>query len=140
LSEEVVTPPIGVRDEAKQVIDETHDFDLLNRWAQLPDGELARLATKDAIIVLRRVVDLLADKTQNRTEVSEDSFVETVRAMRELYRRGSRVLGEAIIEAAAYVKQGDFAQAKAIYERFIALCPSAFYTKIAKYHLQRIRN
>lgn len=133
-------PPIGVRDDAKQMIDETHDFDLLNRWAQLPDGELAGLATKDAIIALRRVVGLLADKTQNRTEISEDSFVETVRKMRELYRRGSRGLGEAIIEAATYEKQGDFAQAKAVYERFIALCPSAFYTKIAEYQLRSIRD
>jgi hypothetical protein len=82
------------------MIDKSHDFDLLNRWAQLPDDDLARQATKEAIVVLRRVVSLLADGRQKGTEISEGSFVETVREMRELYRRGSRGLGEAIIEAA----------------------------------------
>jgi hypothetical protein len=116
----------------------TQDFDLLTHWARLTDAELTPLATEEAFDVLRRLAEVLAERDQEETKFTELNFVAMVRNLHDLYRRGSRALGEAIIKASRYEKEGKLADAKRIYEEFLASCPSDFYKRIARHHLSTI--
>ncbi len=114
------------------------DFDLLNHWARLSEAELLAMATDEALDVLRRLAAALSAETE--TNLKQANFVANVRHLHELYRRGSRGLGEAIINASSYEREGKPAEARKIYEEFISSCPSDFYKRIAKHHLDRIRS
>lgn len=119
--------------------DRDHDFDVLDRWAILPDAELEKAITNDAIRTLQRVVSLLGDENQNKKQVvSRDNFISVVREMRMLKKTGSRRLGEAILEASDWLDKNQPAKAKEAYERFLSSCTSKFYRDIAKTQMGKL--
>ena len=118
---------------------QTHDFDLLNRWATLPDSEMEKAISKDSLAVMQRVVHLLADESESeKIVVDNDTFVRLVREMRELYETGSRSLGESILQASEYVDNQEIEKAKEVYHRFLSSCASKFYRDIAKSQLKKL--
>jgi len=115
-----------------------HVFDILNRWAALSDDELARLADETALINIRRVAEMLTDISPRTIEPTEANFATIVREMHDLWRRGSRGLGEAIIKSTEYQRKGDLVAARKVHEVFMSSCPSEFYRTIARYQLSKI--
>lgn len=116
-----------------------HEFDVLNRLANLPDAELQKAITEEAISVLQRVATLLGDENQkNMTVVNRNNFVPVVREMRRLYEIGSLRLGDAILEASDWLDKNQPAKAKEAYERFLSSCTSKFYRDIAKSQMEKL--
>jgi hypothetical protein len=120
------------------VMKQSHEFDLLNQWASLPDDEVEKLITTEAIATLQRVIELLSDESKPKAIVDRGNFVLTVREMRKLYSVGSRLLGEAILEASGWMDKQEPIKAKESYERFLSSCVSKFYRDIARHQLQKI--
>lgn len=118
---------------------ESHEFDLLNRWAALPEAEARKLASPETIAALQLVVNLLSDETKPPKTVTSSNFVTTIREMRKVYVDGSRLLGETVLIASDYADQKDHVRAQEIYEGFLSKCPSKFYRDIAKNMLKKIR-
>jgi hypothetical protein len=117
----------------------THEFDSLNQWASLPDAEIEKLVSDETIDVLQRVVELLSDESQpSNLVVDRGNFVVTVRKMRALYMEGSRLLGDAILEASDWMDKQEPAKAREAYERFLATCKLKFYRRIATNQLRNI--
>ena len=117
---------------------ESHEFDLLNQWASLPDDEIEKLITTEAITTLQRVVELLGDESKPKAVINRGNFVATVRAMRKLYADGSRLLGDAILEASNWMDKQEPVKAKETYERLLSSCVSKFYRDIARNQLWKI--
>jgi hypothetical protein len=116
-----------------------HEFDLLNRWASLSDAQIANIVSEDTIRVLQRVADLLGDESEpGRPTVSPENFISTVRSMRERYAEGSRLLGNAILEASDWIDRNEPSKAREAYERFLSNCKLKFYRKIAANQLRKI--
>ncbi len=120
------------------VMKQPHEFDLLNQWASLSDDEVEKLVTREATAMLQQIVELLSDESKPKTIVDRENFVSTIREMRKLYSDGSRLLGEAILEASDWMDKKEPAKAKETYHRFLSLCVSKFYKDIAKNQLQKI--
>lgn len=116
---------------------ESHELDLLNQWASLPDDEIEKLITAEAIATLQRVVELLGE-SKLKVVVNRGSFVATVREMRKLYADGSRLLGDAILEASDWMDKQEPVKAKETYERLLSSCVSEFYRDIARNQLRKI--
>jgi hypothetical protein len=55
--------------------------------------------------------------------------------MRELYRTGSRSIGETILKASVDLDSQDIEKAKEVYEHFLSSCTSKFYSDLAKRQL-----
>jgi hypothetical protein len=115
-----------------------HDFDSLKQWAELDDAQLEEIATEERIALLQRAVHLLADESTPAPAVNRNSFPAIVRQMWKLYREGSWQLGEAIIKASDLADRAEYAEASAVYERFLSVCKSRFYQDIARIQLKRI--
>jgi len=116
-----------------------HEFDSLNLWASWSDAEIENIISDDTIVVLQRAVQHLSDEVQSsRIIVNRDNFVSTVREMRKLYADGSRLLGQAILEASDWLDKQEPAKAKEVYEHFLSLCASKFYRDIARNQLKKI--
>ncbi len=115
-----------------------HEFDTLNRWATLPDAELQKAITDDAISVLQRIIALLGDENKRNMTVNRNNFVSVVREMRKLYETGSLGLGDAILEASDWLDKNQPAKAKETYERFLSLCTSKFYRDIARSQMEEL--
>ena len=77
----------------------THDFDLLDEWALLPDSQLASIASNESYATLKRLLHLLRDGSTSDQLITEDNFVPLVRELRQLKHEGSRSLGETILRA-----------------------------------------
>lgn len=117
-----------------------HDFDSLNQWATWQDSEIKRVVSADSIALMQRVVFLLADeKVQGELVVDGENFVELVKEMAQLYRAGSRMLGDAILQASDFLDRDDLDKAKDVYQSFLSSCPSRFYRNIAKNQLDALR-
>ena len=114
-----------------------HDFDRLRAWAAMPDDKLEKLIDADTIAVMQRVMLLLGGERRDLPEDRAD-FVATVREMDRLYREGSLLLGEAIVEASEWGDKQDCARARAVYERFLSDCRSKFHREIARYQLRKL--
>lgn len=118
---------------------QTHDFDSLNLWATWADSEIDKIISKESITIMQRVVRLLADESESKKiVVNSETFVPLVREMRELYKVGSRSLGETILEASEYVDNQEVEKAKEVYERFLSSCVSKFYKDIVIYQLSKL--
>ncbi len=88
---------------------------------------------------MQRVVHLLADESESeQIVVNNETFVRLVHEMRELYKIGSRSLGESILQASEYVDSQEVEKAKEVYRRFLSSCASKFYRDIAKNQLKRL--
>jgi len=118
---------------------QSHEFDVLNEWALLSDDELKGVVSDDSIAFLQGVVSLLSDeKKGNEISVSRNNFVSTVREMRRRYQTGSRLLGQAILEASDWLDKQQRGKAKEVYERFLLSCSSRFYREIAENQLKKL--
>ena len=117
----------------------SHIFDLLKQWASLPDHEVEKLVSAENIVILKAVVNLLGDP---RTQyiIDDKNFANVVREMRNLYRDGSRSLGNAIIEGSDWVDQGQPEKAKEVYKKFLESCMSKFYRDIAQVQLEKLQS
>lgn len=120
--------------------DPVHDFDFLNEWARLTDAELENVATIETLARLRRVVEQLGDDAQAKQTLSRDNFASTVRQMRTLYVDGSRLLGEAILEASDLRDRHALEEARQVYRRFLSKCHSRFYGDIARTQLAKLED
>ena len=115
------------------------DFERLRVWAALPDDKLAKLIDADSMALMQRVTVLLgADARRNALPLDCADFVATVREMDRLYREGSLLLGEALVEASEWGEKQDAARARAVYERFLSSCRSKFHREIARYELRKL--
>jgi hypothetical protein len=117
---------------------QSHEFDLLNQWASLPDDEVEKLITTEAITTLQQAVELLSDESKSKVIVNRGNFIATVREMRKLYAVGSRLLGQAILEASDWMDKQEPIKARQTYERFLSSCVSKFYRDIARNQLRKI--
>lgn len=108
-----------------------HDFDYLIEWSSMPDDGLKILYSEDVKQILYRILSELDRDQEFSSSVSAENFPYIVRRLRELKRNGSRALGDAIIEAAAFMDKGQFDKAQAVYERFLSSSPPRFYERIA---------
>lgn len=116
-----------------------HEFDHLNAWNSLSDADINGVVSTGTIAILQKVVHLLSESPPHEQPcVDSDNFVALVRKMGELYKRGSRTLGEAIIAASELLDTNQMEEAKAVYKQFLSSCSSKFYRDIASRQLKKI--
>lgn len=114
-----------------------NDFDFLKYLASMADEELQTLFSKATVERIERLAFLLQRRHES-SQLGTANFVKTVRELHNLYKTGSRALGQAIIEASDYAQQGHIEQAKNVYYSFIETCPSEFYRRIAEHQIKAL--
>jgi hypothetical protein len=112
-----------------------HDFDHLDNLALKSDAEIESLASPELLALLDRIDELL---TNLRPYPESRNLASRVRYLRELKHRGSRALGEAILEASAHLDRNEIEEAGEVYRRFLAASDSPFYRRIAERQLQSL--
>ncbi len=116
-------------------------FDWLNSVAQARDDEILEHFSPECVRHLSFLVEYLEDvDALPRTKVERDNFVSITGRMCELYKSGSKDLGETIIHSDELLKTGLSDQAKEVYAAFMRRCKSRFYLDIALTQLNKIRN
>lgn len=114
-------------------------FDWLNSVAQARDDEILEHFSPESVRHLSFLVEYLEDvDALPRTQVERDNFVSTTRRMSELYKSGSKDLGETIIHSDELLEAGLSDQAKEVYAAFMRRCKSRFYLDIALAQLNKI--
>ena len=117
-----------------------HSFDFIRKLNRLNDNEISDYISKENIDLLNKAVDLLSnDQGNNLESISEENFIKSVKSLDELIKAGSRMLGEAIIEASDLRDVKRYNKAIEVYNKFLDQCNIKFYREIARTQMNEIK-
>ncbi len=115
------------------------EFDRLRIWRNLPEQTLLALWSEEMRVLLAYLIERLGSDEEKSAELNQRSLPDLVKVLNAHYERGSRALGNAIVDGTAAIESGDLAEGEKIFRQFISACPSTCYQEVAKHYLEKIR-
>lgn len=113
------------------------NFDYLNLWSSLTDGELEQIISEKTLLILKELAVLFeSEEKLGSLNINAENFIDWVRRMRKLQEDGAKMLAHAVIEAAEYQKKGEKEKAIEVYKRFVSSCASKYFRDIAREYIK----
>ncbi len=115
------------------------EFDRLRIWRNRPEPALLALWSEEMRELMAYLIERLGSDEEKSAELNQSSFPDLVKVLNAHYERGSRALGNAIVDGTAVIESGKLAEAEKIFRQFISACPSTCYQEVAEHYLEKIR-